>query len=708
MLDLGLFSGARIRLVRQSEIAECGIAALTMVANHHGMKVDLGTMRRRHAPSLRGTTLRALMGIADRLGFTSRAVKVPLDELSRLQMPAVLHWDMNHYVVIERVLGDKALIHNPEGRSAWMPMREVSGHFTGVALELTPGLDFARETQPERLKLAQLWRRMTGMKRAFAQILVLSVVLQVFVLTLPYYMQLALDSAIPEHDIDLLTVLAVGFGLFTLIQVGTTLLRSFVILAAGTQLGFTLSSNIARRLFRLPIDWFEKRHSGDILSRFQSVSPIQTILTQGGVAALIDGAMALMTLVLMFWYSAALALVAIVAFLLYAAVRLISYAFEREAREATIVNSGKEQTTLIESLHGITTLRLYARETLRHALWQTRLADAVNANVRVSRLSIWQSNANLLIFGMENIVTVWLAVALIIGGGGFSVGMIFAYMAYKGQFIQRATILIDQAIAFKMLALHLERISDIALSPEDRSFGQGCDADTELKGRIELRDVSYRYSPSDPIVLDGIDLVVEPGECIAITGPSGAGKSTLVKILLGLVEPASGEVLIDGKRLAAFGHRSYHSQIGAVLQDDKLFSGSLAENIALFDEHIDFKRVVTMARRAAIHDDIDAMPMKYETLVGDMGSSLSGGQKQRVLLARAMYRRPRILIMDEGTAHLDAAHERKINTAIEELGVTRVIIAHRRETLDVAQRVYVLEDHKLRAADAERDLMVAS
>ncbi len=698
MLDFGFLTRSRVRLVRQTEVAECGLACLTMVANFHGLDIDLGSMRRRYSPSLRGAPLRSLIALADKMGLTPRAVKLPLDQLGNLAMPAVLHWDMNHYVVIEAVKNGKALIHNPDGRSSWIPLEEVSNHFTGVALELRPSDNFEVGDQRERLKLPQLWRRMTGMRRSLAQVLVLSIVLQAFVLASPYYMQLALDSAVPALDGDLLTVLAVGFGLFTLINAGAAFLRGFVLLVAGTTLGYGLASNIARRLFRLPVDWFEKRNTGDILSRFQSIAPIQQLLTQGAVGALLDGAMALLTLALMFVYSAKLAAVAIVAFLLYAVARLVSYSFEREAREAAIVTKGKEQTMLIETLRGMTTLRLFGREMLRHALWQTRLTDAVNSDVRLARIGIWQTSANTLIFGLENIVTIWLAVRMVIDGAGFSIGMLFAYTSYKTQFIQKAAALIDQAIAFRMMGLHLERLSDIAMAEEDKSFRESVETETELVGKIEFRDVFYRYATSDPMVLNGANFTVEAGQHVAITGPSGGGKSTLVKLLLGLVEPEAGEILVDGLPLARFGYKSFHRQIAAVLQEDSLFAGTLAENIALFDDNADMQLVMAAAAAASIHEDIARMPMQYETLVGDMGSTLSGGQKQRVLLARALYRRPKILLMDEGTAHLDAQHERAVNAAINQMGITRIIIAHRRETIEAAERILVMHGGQLHEA----------
>lgn len=689
-LQLGLFGRRRVRLVRQTEVAECGHAALAMVANFHGLDVDIGTLRRRFQPSLRGAALKSLIAIADRLGLAARAVKLPLDQLANLHLPAILHWDMDHFVVLEEVRGGKALIHNPQGTSRWLSLDEVSGHFTGVALELRPTDDFEPSDQRVRLRLRQLWSRITGLKRGLAQMLVLSLVMQAFVLASPYYMQVALDRALPALDHDLLTVLALGFALFTFIYVVAELLRGFVLLAVGTSLGTGVATNVARRLFRLPVGWFEKRHVGDILARFQSITPIRQFLTEGAVAAVLDGSLAIFTLILMFLYSPMLTLVALVAFGLYALVRAASFAAQRQAQEDTIVMSGREQSTMIETIRGIVTLRLFNREAARHAFWQTRLTDSMNASVSLGRVKVWQTSASSLIFGLETIISVWLAVGLLIEGG-FSVGMVFAYLAYKTQFVLKAVSLIDQSVAFRMLGLHLERLSDIALTEQDPSFIEPPARSERLQGRLELRNVSFRYSPSDPFVLRGVDLAVEPGDHVAITGPSGGGKTTMVKIMLGLVEPEEGEVLIDGVPLARFGHKNYHDQIGAVLQEDHLFAGSLSENIALFDDEPDMDRIIEAATAAAIHDDIAALPMRYSTPVGDMGSTLSGGQKQRLLLARALYRRPRLLIMDEATSHLDPAREQAVIAAIAHLGITRIVIAHRLDTISAATRILAAE-----------------
>lgn len=684
----------KVALVRQTEMTECGLACLAMVANYHGFDIDLGSLRREFKASQRGVTIKSLIDIADRLGFLARAVKISLQEIAHLECPAILHWDLNHYVVLEKVVGDEAVIHNPEGRSEKVRIQDLSDHFTGIALELRPGEDFEPVAYRERVKLSQLWRSLTGMKRALLQVVILSAIMQIFVLASPYYMQLAIDSVLPAMDENLLVVLAIGFLLFTFINAMATLMRSFVLLTAGSAFAFGISGNVARRLFRLPISWFESRHVGDVLSRFQSVTPIRQFMTEGAVAAVLDGMMTVFALAIMLYYSLELAALAIVAFILYLGVRLTTFALQKRAQEESIVMLGKEQSTLIETIRGIVTLRLFNRESQRHAYWQGRLTESINANVRLGRIFAWQQAANALIFGVETVLAIWLAISLVLNGG-FSVGMLFAYLAYKTQFLQRGGTLIDQLIAFRMLGLHLERISDIALSDQDISFKSVSMEARECTGDIELEKVSFQYSPQDRAILEDIDLKISAGEHVAITGPSGGGKSTLVKILLGLVEPTRGTVLVDGIPLREFGHKNLHEQVGAVLQEDSLFAGSLGSNVALFDETPDQDRIEDCCRLASIHDDIMAMPMAYDTLVGDMGSTLSGGQKQRLLLARALYRKPRILVLDESTSALDPAREYRINAEIEKMGITRIVIAHRVETILKAERIMGLKNGRL-------------
>src|SRR5918993_1708728 len=263
-------------------------------------------------------------------------------------------------------------------------------------------------------------------------------------------------------------------------------------------------------------------------------------------------------------------------------------------------------------------------------------------------------------------------------------------MSYRQHFTERAVQLVEKALEFRILGLHLERLSDIALSPLELGHDRPLAYARPIEGRIELRRVFFRYSETDPFVLEDINLDIEPGEFVAIMGPSGGGKTTLMKIMLGLLEPTSGEVLIDGVPLATLGARPYREQVAAVMQEDQLLSGSIADNICFFDPGFDEERMIRSARLAGIHDEIMMMPMTYNSLVGDMGSSLSGGQKQRVLLARALYREPRILFLDEGTAHLDLENERHINESLRQVRMTRISVAHRSDIANGADKIIVI------------------
>ena len=268
-----------------------------------------------------------------------------------------------------------------------------------------------------------------------------------------------------------------------------------------------------------------------------------------------------------------------------------------------------------------------------------------------------------------------------------TIGMIFAFISYKQHFTEKAVQLVEKALDFRILGLHLERLSDIALTPLERGHDQPVAYTRQIHGRIELRNVSFRYAESEPLVLENINLTISPREFVTIMGPSGGGKTTLIKIMLGLLDPTTGEVLIDDVPLSAIGGRAYREQIGAVMQEDQLLSGSIADNICFFDSEFNQERMIASTKLAGIHDEIMLMPMTYNSLVGDMGSSLSGGQKQRLLLARALYRQPRILFLDEGTAHLDLENERNINENLTLMRMTRVSVAHRPDISAGADRL---------------------
>ena len=683
-----LYFGSRGRLpvIRQTEAAECGLACLAMISSYHGHRIDLNTLRRRHPVSLKGVTLRALIQVASQMDLACRPLRFELGQLRQLHLPAIVHWDMNHFLVLRSVTRRGIVVHDPASGERFFPIAEASKHLSGVALELSPSEGFLPKDERARLPFSTFWTQLRGSTHALVQILILSVILEAFVIASPFYLQLTIDEVIARGDADLLIVLALGFGLLTAIKVASSAIRSLVLLIVQNVLHFQIGARLFRHLVRLPIAYFEKRHIGDILSRFTSIEPIRSALAEGMIAATIDGLMAVATLAMIFVYSTQLALVVLAAFVLYAAVRLGLYRLLRNRSLAAIEAKAHENSTFIETMRAVQSLKIFNRESDRETQWLNRYADVVNANVRLGRTRIAFTTINDALFGLENVVTIYLAARLALSNS-LTIGMIFAFMSYKQHFIEKAVQLVEKALDFRILELHLERLADIALSPLERGHDQLLDYTRQIEGRIELRNVSFHYADTEPFVLENISFIIEPGEFVTIMGPSGGGKTTLIKIMLGLLEPTRGEVLIDGIPLSTMGPRAYREHVGAVMQEDQLLSGSIADNICFFDPSFDQERMIQCAHLAGIHEEIMNMPMTYNSLIGDMGSSLSGGQKQRVMLARALYRQPRILFLDEGTAHLDVDNERHINHSLKSLQMTRISVAHRPEMSSGADRV---------------------
>jgi len=693
---LDLFKGRRLPIVIGAEAAECGLACMTMIARWHGHDVDLNGLRQRSGLSISGASLRTLMQMADGLGLATRALKVELESLQKVRTPAILHWDLNHFVVLAKAGRKSITIHDPAVGRRTLSLEEASKHFTGVVLELTPSDEFQSIEAKRPVKLSSLWSKMQGFWSSFGQIIALSIVLQIAVFAAPFFNQLVIDEAIARSDVDLLAVLAVGFGLLGLISVGLTALRAYALQVIGQLMSFQMVGNLVRHLLRLTTSFYEKRHVGDILSRIQSTRPIQDALTRGAATVVIDGLMAVIALVILFFYSATLTLVVLAALVLSLIVTFAFYPITRRRSEEVIVAQAKESTHMIESVRASRTLRLMGREAEREAAWRNLFADAINAEFSVARFEIIRTALQGAITTVQTIVVVYLAARMIINGDGFSVGMLFAFLSFRQTFTDRVIALINEAFNFRLLTLHLERIGDIVHAEREPVPAQEPPEDAPPpQGAIEARGLRFRYGEGDRLILDGADLTVAPGEFLAITGASGGGKSTLLKLLLGLYDPEGGEILLDGQPPAVTGWRAWRRHIGVVAQDDQLLSGTIADNIAFFDPDMDLARVQAAAQKAEVHADISRMPMQYLSLVGDMGSALSGGQRQRVLLARALYRQPSILILDEGTANLDAETEAQIADTVSAMPITRIVVAHRPALVQRADRVVRVEGARI-------------
>jgi len=671
-----------------AENVECGLACLAMIGRYYGHDVDLNHLRQRFPVSMIGLSLRGLMTCADKLGFGTRALRADLEALRQVQLPAILHWDLDHFVVLKEARKAGIVIVDPSAGEQTVSWADASNHFTGVVLELQPASDFQPAGGRKSIRISSLWSEGRGLKSAVLQILVLSAALQVVVFAIPFQMQIVVDHAIARVDFELLKVVAIAFTLIFLIQTSLEALRSWAVQVTGQMLIYQMKGNLFRHLIHLSSDFFEKRHVGDIISRMGSSSAIQDAITRGVATAIIDGAMASIAVLLLFVYSWQLGLIVAVTVALSILISWVTFGAMRAKTSEQLITAAKEQSFLMESIRAAVTVKILGREAEREHGWRNLFAKNINSQVQLSRIQIRVSFAQNTINGLSLVLIVYLGAEQVLTGAGMSVGMLIAFLSFRQTFSDRMLSLISQGVQFSLIGLHLERLGDIVTAEREKEIGHV--SAVELKGQVELRNVSFKYGSTDNWVLKDLDLTIDAGEFVAITGRSGTGKTTLMKLLLGLYPPTDGRITIDGQNLTEEFARTWRSQVGVVTQDDRLLSGSIADNIAFFDPDLDMARVTIAAQMAQIHDQIQLMPMQYLSLIGDMGSALSGGQRQRILLARAFYRQPKVLLLDEGTANLDEQTEKSITEIIKALKMTRIIVAHRPALLQAADRVVTL------------------
>jgi len=698
--SLSFGMGRKLPVMLQVEAAECGQACLAMIAAYHGQVHDMHSLRHKLSPSMKGATLKQLMAMAGQLGLATRPLRLELEALAQLRLPCILHWEFNHFVVLKEVGPRGVVLHDPARGIRKLSLAEVSASFTGIALELWPHSDFQPGEVKSQVSLRRLLGKVQGFGGVLGHVLLLGMALELCMILAPFFLQTVIDKVLVSADLDLLAVLALGFGLLLVAQQVLSLGRSWALMYLGTLLGSQWQINVFNHLVRLPVAYFERRHLGDIISRFGSLKAIQRTLTTSFIEALLDGVMTVVTLVLMFVYSPPLAMIAVTAMVLYALARWAWFGPLRRASEDELVRAAKQQSYFLETMRGVRTLKLFAHQEQRATAWSGLLVDEINAGLQPQKLQLLYRAFNGLLFGSVTLLVLWLGARQVIDGV-FSAGMLIAFNAYKDQFNSRVAGLIDKLVDVIMLRLHGERLADIVLETAEPQSAPALVPATDRVPRLEVRQLRFRYSDHEPWVLDGVSLVIEPGESVAIVGPSGCGKTTLLNVMLGILPPVDGQVLLDDEPIDAATVDRLRRISATVLQDDVLFAGSIGDNISFFANDADQAWVEQCARMAAVHDDVARMPMGYNTLVGDMGTVLSGGQKQRILLARALYRRPRLLFLDEATSHLDIQREAAVNHALQALNITRVIVAHRPDTIRSAQRVLVLADGRVTSDSRE-------
>ena len=686
MNPIGLRNRKQVPTILQSESSECGLACVMMVSSHYGYHLSMQEIRQKFVVSQKGMTLMGLIKVANLLNLNARPLKVGVDTLGALRNPCILHWSLNHFVVLVEVKKSAIKIIDPALGEREIGYEEVKENFTGFALELWPNPGFQKKPPPERIKLSTILGNVQGTFSSIGKIIILALALELCSLMAPQATQWIVDQVVPSRDQELLITLIIGFSGLFIFQELVRYARSSLLLILSGRFNLQFRANVFAHFLRLPVFFYSKRSMGDLVSRFASIDSIQRILTTSFVEVALDGVMSVATCALMMMYSPLLASISIIASVLYLCGRGIWHRKLHRNTEEQIISASHQQSHFLETLRGIRAIKLFEKIDHRHARWMNLLSRQINADMQAQHAHLVYRTGNALLFAFENLAILYFG-ALSVIEQQMSIGVLIAFLAYKNQFGTRATSLMDKFFDYKLMNVQTERLSDIVLTEAEPAAYLNEVREGVKKVGLELSNITFSYGANEKPVMEGLNLLVKPGEYVAIIGPSGCGKSTLAQLVLGIYIPQTGavDVIEDGKRLEV--GASKRAYIGAVMQDDTLFAGSIAENISFFDSQIDMKWVEKCAEMAAIYEDICAMPAGFQTQVGDMGSILSGGQKQRVLIARALYKKPSILILDEATSHLDVEAELKVNKAIGELDVTRLIISHRPETIQLADRI---------------------
>jgi len=696
----------RLPVIRQAESAECGLACLAMMASWHGHNIDLPSLRERFMVSPQGMSLKSLTECASGLRLSSRAVRVELADLKLLALPCILHWNMNHFVVLHKVRGNQLILHDPERGKVTLSLQEAGKHFTGVALELIPAADFMPREDRKKIHLRQLTGKTSGLVPAMLRIFIFALALETLALGSPLLNQLVIDEVLVTADRNLLTLVITALLLLTLTHMLLSLARQWATITLSVNFNMQWTARVFHHLVRLPLAWFDARSLGSISARFSAVDNIQQAMTTQVVEGVMDMLLVITSLTMMLLYSPDMTLIAVLAAVIYGLMRAFWYPSLKQSAEDTWDAEARESGHFLETLGGILSLRINGVMSHREAAWLNLNVARRNTHLRQSRLMMWYNVAHTVTGSVVTAIILWKGAGAVLDGT-FTVGMLVAYLAYQGRFSGSISNLIDTIFSWRMLDIYNTRLADIVLSQTEEQLHQPLPAGESLhdyptvvqeffpaegEPPLTLENISFFHKGSGEKVIRDISLTVNPGEVVAITGKSGCGKSTLVKLILGVHTPESGLIRTFGVPHTHPRYFYVRQRIGTVLQEDQLFRGSIGENIIFFNEIRDQERMAWCATTALIYDEIMSMPMGFQTLIGETGGTLSGGQKQRILLARALYKKPGFLLLDEATSHLDVESEIIISQTLRSLGIPVLLIAHRQETLASADRIMFMDE----------------
>lgn len=692
-IDTRLFGRRNVPFVSANDLNECGLACMAAIAEYFRGDYDLADIRRMARTSGRGETMLDLRDLAERMGLSARGVRVEMGAMRDIVTPAILHWEMNHFVVLESVGVTGIRIMDPAAGSMHVPWSQVDKSFTGIALEVKKTAEWrVRTDRRKKSSVLSFVGPLSDWRKEILAISILTLLVELLVLAVPMQIRLSVDVAVQGNDEALIWALGIGFLMVVLLQVSISVMRTWNITLFSTKVGFEIKDRFVRALHRKSAAFFLKHHSGDILSRGRSVEMIQNLVSAQLLQALLDAAMSVAIVIAMFLFVPLLAVV-VVSFGV-ASVLVTSWMRHRaiEVSRRSLRVAAKADTLFLENARAGRAIKLFGKEQVRINVWRAKQIELTNLTIADGRLLMYSGQNAMLMSGLGNVALVTVGSYMVLNSA-ISLGTMMMFFVFRMFFIERLNFCVNYIMELRRIQTHAERIEEVMTDEPDWETGEKQEKPPYVPPdepglSIELRDIWFRYGDDSPWILQGVNMKIEAGENIAITGPSGCGKTTLTSIMLGLLTPSRGEVLIGGRNLASIESTDYAKAIGVVMQDDMMFQGTVAQNICFFEAPIDMVRVQEAAKMANIAGDIESMPMKYYSVLAEGAGDISGGQRQRIFIARALYHQPKLLFLDEATSHLDMASEKLVAQAVRDLNMTRVLIAHRAETIATVGRVY--------------------
>lgn len=687
----------RVPMVMQVQLADCGVACLAMINGYYGGEYQLNEIRGVSELDANGVSLDRLVARAKEIGLDATGYQVEVDELVNIKLPCILHWAMNHYVVLTKISKKGYHINDPAIGKRVVSKEYFSKKFTGIALELKRSDDF--KVNSEKKKPPSIWG-LTGSlsqwKKEIFVILCFSLLLDLLGIIIPMQQMLSIDQAVGGNDKRLLWEMAASFALLAMLSGLISVIRSWTLTVFSTRLGLAMKNRFTTRLHEKPMDYFMRRNSADILNRSRSAESVEQTLSSGLVSAIFQSFSSVIMLSIMFYTSVLLTGVTLVSVAIEFLLVLVTRMKIMEGNRNIIALQSKADTTFLENVRAAMVIRIFGKEAQRVALWRTSVIDSQNGKLDMGKVSVISNELRGFTQQLENVLTIAIGCYLVMQQS-LSFGTLFFYFSIKSSFVSRFAGVLGYVMQLFGMRVHAERLSDVLVDDEKskREIAMRKAADKVLPKNeegitIEFKNVGFRYSETTPFLFRNLNAKIEPGSSVAITGPSGCGKTTLLRIMCGLIRPTEGAILINGVNIFSINPEEYSKNIGVVLQDDQPFATSIAENVSFYTAPMDMDRIVQCCKMTGIHDYITTLPMKYMTLCGEGVGFLSGGQRQRILIARALYHNPQLLLLDEATSALDLGTEKVVSDAIRGLKVTRLMVAHRKETIQTADSVYIL------------------